>query len=87
MNKRALAWTIFAIDIASLLVAGWFAWVTRNASLTSGGGWSGSGFLAGLLFALSLLPFPIVGLLIRASPTRERDRMAPARDRVHVVLR
>ena len=64
MNKRALAWTIFAIDIASLLVAGWFAWVTRNASLTSGGGWSGSGFLAGLLFALSLLPFPIVGLLI-----------------------
>ena len=64
MNKRALAWTIFAIDIASLLVAGWFAWVTRNAALTSGGGWSGSGFLAGLLFALSLLPFPIVGLLI-----------------------
>ena len=64
MNKRALAWTIFAIDIASLLVAGWFAWVTRNAALASGGGWSGSGFLAGLLFALSLLPFPIVGLLI-----------------------
>jgi len=64
VNKRALAWTIFAIDIASLLVAGWFAWVTRNAALTSGGGWSGSGFLAGLLFALSLLPFPIVGLLI-----------------------
>jgi len=64
VNKRALAWTIFAIDIASLLVAGWFAWVTRNAALASGGGWSGSGFLAGLLFALSLLPFPIVGLLI-----------------------
>jgi signal transduction histidine kinase len=64
VNKRVLAWTIFAIDIASLLVAGWFAWVTRNAALASGGGWSGSGFLAGLLFALSLLPFPIVGLLI-----------------------
>ena len=64
MSKRTLAWTIFVVDIACLLVAGWFAWVTRNADVVSGGGWSGSGFLAGLLFALSLVPFPIVGLLI-----------------------
>ena len=51
VNKRALAWTIFAIDIASLLVAGWFAWVTRNASSTSGAAAVRTGFLAGLLFA------------------------------------
>jgi signal transduction histidine kinase len=64
VNTRVLAWTIFVVDIASLLVAGWFAWLTRDAVLASGGGWSGTGFLSGLLFALSLLPFPIVGLLI-----------------------
>jgi signal transduction histidine kinase len=64
VSKRALAWTIFIVDIVCLLIAGWFAWVTRNTAVVSGGGWSGSGFLAGSLFALSLVPFPIVGLLI-----------------------
>ncbi len=64
-NKRAAAWTFFVIDLVSLLVAGWFAWLTRDAVLSSGSGWTGSGgFLSGLLFAVSLLPFPIVGLLI-----------------------
>ena len=64
-NKRTAAWTIFVVDLASLLVAGWFAWLTRHAVLASGSGWTGSGgFLSGLLFAVSLLPFPIVGLLI-----------------------
>jgi signal transduction histidine kinase len=64
VSKRALAWTIFAIDIASLVVAGWFAWATRNASLSGGAGWSGTSFVEGALFALAVLPFPIVGLLI-----------------------
>jgi signal transduction histidine kinase len=64
VSKRALAWTIFIVDVVCLLIAGWFAWVTRNTAVVSGGGWSGSGFLAGSLFALSLVPFPIVGLLI-----------------------
>ena len=64
-NKRTAAWTIFVVDLASLLVAGSFAWLTRHAVLASGSGWTGSGgFLSGLLFAVSLLPFPIVGLLI-----------------------
>ena len=64
-NKRTAAWTIFVVDLASLLVAGSFAWLTRHAVLASGSGWTGSGgFLSGLFFAVSLLPFPIVGLLI-----------------------
>ena len=62
MNRRALAWTIFAIDIGSLVIAGSFAWLTRDVSTSSG--WGGSGFLSGALFALAILPFPIVGLLI-----------------------
>jgi signal transduction histidine kinase len=64
VNKRALAWTIFAADVASLIVAGWFAWVTRNAPLTGGAGWTGTSFVEGELFALAILPFPVVGLLI-----------------------
>jgi signal transduction histidine kinase len=62
VNRRALAWTIFAIDIGSLVIAGSFAWLTRDVSTSSG--WGGSGFLSGALFALAILPFPIVGLLI-----------------------
>ena len=62
MSKRSLAWAIFVVDLLSLLVAGWLAWLTRDA--TSSSGWSGNGFLSGVLFALALLPFPVVGLLI-----------------------
>jgi len=65
MSKRSLAWAIFVVDLLSLLVAGWLAWLTRDA--TSSSGWSGNGFLSGVLFALALLPFPVVGLLIAPS--------------------
>ena len=62
MNKRTAAWTVFAVDLVSLAVAGWLAWLTRDVSTSSG--WGGSGFVSGLLFALALLPFPVIGLLI-----------------------
>ena len=62
MNKRTAAWTVFVVDLVSLAVAGWLAWLTRDVSTSSG--WGGSGFVSGLLFALALLPFPVIGLLI-----------------------
>ncbi len=62
MSKRSLVWSVFVVDLVSLLVAGWLAWLTRD--VTSSSGWTGNGFLSGLLFALALLPFPVVGLLI-----------------------
>ena len=62
MNRRTAAWTIFVVDLVSLLVAGWFAWITRDVSTSSG--WGGTGFISGALFALAILPFPIVGLMI-----------------------
>ncbi len=62
MSKRSLAWTLFVVDLVSLLVAGWFAWQTRD--VTSSSGWGGNSFVSGLLFALALLPFPVIGLLI-----------------------
>jgi signal transduction histidine kinase len=62
MSKRSLAWTIFVVDLVSLLVAGWLAWLTRD--VISSSGWGGSSFVSGLLFALALLPFPVIGLLI-----------------------
>jgi signal transduction histidine kinase len=61
-NKRAAAWTVFIVDLVSLAVAGWLAWLTRD--VTSSSGWGGSSFVSGLLFALALLPFPVIGLLI-----------------------
>jgi signal transduction histidine kinase len=62
VNKRTAAWTVFVVDLVSLAVAGWLAWLTRDVSTSSG--WGGSGFVSGLLFALALLPFPVIGLLI-----------------------
>jgi signal transduction histidine kinase len=62
VNKRTAAWTVFVVDLVSLAVAGWLAWLTRDVSTSSG--WGGSGFVSGLLFALALLPFPLIGLLI-----------------------
>ena len=62
MSKRSLAWTVFIVDLVSLAVAGWLAWLTRDVSTSSG--WGGNGFVSGLLFALALLPFPVIGLLI-----------------------
>ena len=66
MSKRSLAWTVFIVDLVSLVVAGWLAWLTRD--VTSSSGWGGNSFVSGLLFALALLPFPVIG---RAS-CRER---------------
>jgi signal transduction histidine kinase len=62
MSKRSLAWTVFIVDLVSLAVAGWLAWLTRD--VTSSSGWGGNSFVSGLLFALALLPFPVIGLLI-----------------------
>ena len=62
MSKRSLAWTVFIVDLVSLVVAGWLAWLTRD--VTSSSGWGGNSFVSGLLFALALLPFPVIGLLI-----------------------
>jgi signal transduction histidine kinase len=62
VTKRTLAWTFFVVDLVSLLIAGWLAWITRD--VTGSSGWGGNGFVSGSLFALALLPFPVVGLLI-----------------------
>jgi len=62
VNQRTTAWRFFVVDLVSLLVAGWFAWVTRGVSTSSG--WGGTSFVSGALFALAILPFPIVGLMI-----------------------
>jgi signal transduction histidine kinase len=64
VNKRVLAWTIFAVGVASPVVAGWLAWLTRDA-IANGTGWTGgSSFGEAALFSLVILPFPVVGLLI-----------------------
>jgi signal transduction histidine kinase len=64
VNKRVLAWTIFAVGVASPVVAGWLAWLTRDA-IASGTGWTGGSSLGeAALFSLAILPFPVVGLLI-----------------------
>ena len=62
MNKRSLAWTIFVASLVSIAVAAWLAWLTRGTTTSSG--WGGTSFVGGLLFALAILPFSIVGLLI-----------------------
>ena len=62
MNRRALAWTIFVVDLACLGVAIWLNWLVRHAGVPPT--WGDTGLLPGILFFAGILAFPIVGLLI-----------------------
>ena len=62
MSKRTLAWTIFVCDL--LLLATAASLQLLNAHVEVGSNWGSSGWIAGLLYYLAILTFPVVGLLI-----------------------
>jgi len=61
-RKRAIAWTVFAVGIVSLVGQAWFEYQLRFQP--DAADWTTQGWLQAALFAATILTFSIVGLIL-----------------------
>lgn len=62
-RRVALAWIVFAFCVAGFIANSWLAWAIRDVEAI--GTWTGGGdFVPNFLFGLTVMMFPIVGVLV-----------------------